>query len=315
MGRASLIRRRSRSRSRTGPRRRVIALAALAVLAAAGLAAYDLRDLPSGEQVAKLKSTPVRETALMRERKAQAVRERRPYAIRQAWVDYARISPAVIAAVVASEDARFFEHEGLDLKEIHNALHDTLAEGRSLRGASTLTQQLAKNLWLSGDRSFLRKLKEAWLARRIEERLSKRRILTLYLNVAEWGEGVFGIQAAAQTWCAKDASQLSLAQAAALAAMLPNPHRFTPSAKAALFRRASHVLDCVADERLATPQDLEAARAELDAWLGQGPRLKPQPEPEPELEESPGEEQPVDSSAPAAAGEAAATPEETGARR
>lgn len=291
MGRASLASRRSRSRSGSAPRafRRMGALAALVALAAAAaFAAHEIRGLPSGEQIAKLKSTPVRETALMRERKAQAAQAHKPFTLRQMWVDYPRISPAVIAAVIASEDARFFEHAGLDLKEIHNALHDTLSEGRSLRGASTLTQQLAKNLWLSGDRSFLRKLKEAWLAKRMEERLSKRRVLTLYLNVAEWGEGVFGIQAAAQAWCAKDAGQLSLAQAAALAAMLPNPHRFTPNAKAVLFKRASHVLDRVAEEKLATPQDLEVARAELDAWLGQGPRGKPQPELE--VEDDPAEE-------------------------
>jgi monofunctional biosynthetic peptidoglycan transglycosylase len=305
MGRASLTRRKRRSRSGSGALRWIGAPAGLIALAsAAAFAAYEVHGLPSGELIAKLKSTPVRETALMRERKTQAARAHRPFALRQVWVDYPRISPAVIAAVVASEDARFFEHAGLDLKEIHNALHDSLSEGRTLRGASTLTQQLAKNLWLSGDRSLLRKLKEAWLARRMEERLSKRRILTLYLNVAEWGEGVFGIEAAARTWCDKDAWQLSLAEAAALASMLPNPHRFTPKAKPVLLKRAAHVLDRVAEERLATPQELEAARVELVAWLGQGAaRTSQEPAPEENFSEKARE-----ASAPSAgAGESASS--------
>jgi monofunctional biosynthetic peptidoglycan transglycosylase len=274
-----------RPRASRGAWRWILGL--LAIVAASAWLSFELHGLPSAAQIAKLKAVPLRESALMRARQEQAALKRQKLVLRQSWVDYPRIAPAVIAAVVASEDARFFEHRGLDLKEIHNALHDSLSGSRSLRGASTLTQQLAKNVWLSGDRSLVRKLKEALLARRLEEQLSKRRILTLYLNLAEWGEGVFGIEAAAQAWCGKDASQLSLAEAAALASMLPNPHRFTPKSKALLFRRASHVLDRVAEEKLAAPQEVDVARTELARWLGQPLPANAEPVPETAEEEEP----------------------------
>ncbi|MGC4114033.1 MAG: biosynthetic peptidoglycan transglycosylase [Myxococcales bacterium] len=171
--------------------------------------------------------------------------------------------------MLTSEDARFFAHGALDLKEMSEAIQDRIEEGRPLRGASTLTQQVAKNLYFGNDRSFLRKAKEAYVAYRMEEALSKRRILRLYLNVAEWGPGgVFGIEAAAQAHLKKHASELTLAEGAALAAMLPNPLRFTPQAPKVLRRRASHVLDRCLEDHVASAEEVASAKAELDRWLG-----------------------------------------------
>jgi monofunctional biosynthetic peptidoglycan transglycosylase len=143
-----------------------------------------------------------------------------------AWVPYARISAQLKRAVVAAEDARFLEHSGLDWDAIERALEKNQRRGRVVAGASTITQQLAKNLFLSGERSWIRKAQEAIIAWMLEATLSKRRILELYLNVAEWGEGVFGAQAAAEYHFATRAAALSARQAAWLAAVLPSPRRY-----------------------------------------------------------------------------------------
>ncbi|KPK09340.1 MAG: monofunctional biosynthetic peptidoglycan transglycosylase [Betaproteobacteria bacterium SG8_39] len=143
-----------------------------------------------------------------------------------AWVPYQRISAQLKRAVVAAEDARFLEHGGLDWDAIERALEKNQRRGRVVAGASTITQQLAKNLFLSGARSWMRKAQEAIIAWMLEATLSKRRILELYLNVAEWGEGVFGAQAAAEYHFATSAAALSAHQAAWLAAILPSPRRY-----------------------------------------------------------------------------------------
>jgi len=142
------------------------------------------------------------------------------------WVPYARISPQLKRAVVAAEDARFLEHAGLDWDAIERAMEKNEKRGRVVAGASTITQQLAKNLFLSGERSWIRKAQEAIIAGMLEATLSKRRILELYLNVAEWGEGVFGAQAAAEHHFGTSAAALSARQAAWLAAVLPSPRRY-----------------------------------------------------------------------------------------
>jgi len=142
------------------------------------------------------------------------------------WVPYARISPQLKRAVVAAEDARFLEHGGLDWDAIERAMEKNQRRGRVVAGASTITQQLAKNLFLSGERSWLRKGQEAAIAWMLEISMSKRRILELYLNVAEWGEAVFGAEAAAQYHFGVPAARLTARQAAWLAAVLPRPRRY-----------------------------------------------------------------------------------------
>ncbi|HUQ26197.1 MAG TPA: monofunctional biosynthetic peptidoglycan transglycosylase [Burkholderiales bacterium] len=143
-----------------------------------------------------------------------------------AWVPYARISIHLKRAVVVAEDAKFLDHEGFDWEAIQEAIAKNQREGRVVAGASTISQQLAKNLFLSGERSWLRKGQEAIITWMLEQTMSKRRILELYLNVAEWGEGVFGAEAAARHHFGVSAGALAPEQAAWLAAILPSPRRY-----------------------------------------------------------------------------------------
>jgi len=144
------------------------------------------------------------------------------------WVPMAQISPYVIKAVIIAEDNKFWTHDGFDFEAMQKALERNIKENKVKVGGSTISQQLAKNLFLSPDKDPIRKIKEAILTWRLEKHLSKRRILELYLNVAEWGDGIFGIEAAARHHFGKSAADLSARQAAALAAILPNPIRYHP---------------------------------------------------------------------------------------
>jgi monofunctional biosynthetic peptidoglycan transglycosylase len=158
------------------------------------------------------------------ERRLDELRAKNPKAaLRHQWVDYERISPNLKRAVVAAEDAKFIDHEGFDWEGIQRAIEKNQKRGRPVSGGSTISQQLAKNLFLSGERSLVRKGQEAVITLMLETVMSKRRILELYLNVAEWGEGVFGAEAAARHHFGVSAANLSAAQSARLAAMLPRP--------------------------------------------------------------------------------------------
>jgi monofunctional biosynthetic peptidoglycan transglycosylase len=143
--------------------------------------------------------------------------------LRHKWVPYDRISIHLKRAVVAAEDARFIEHEGFDVTGIEKAVRKNLKKGRLVAGGSTISQQLAKNLFLSGERSFVRKGQEAVITLMIETTWSKRRILEVYLNVIEWGNGIYGAEAAARRYYKKSAANLTRDQAARMAAMVPNP--------------------------------------------------------------------------------------------
>lgn len=158
------------------------------------------------------------------------------------WVDYDRISVHLKRAVIAAEDAQFAEHDGVDWDAIDRALERNVSRGRIVGGGSTITMQLAKNLFLSPSQNYLRKVQEIVIAFMMERLLSKRRILEIYLNVAEWGVGRFGAEAAARHYFNVTAAQLGPAQAARLAAMLPRPryhdrHRGSP----ALVRRSASI--------------------------------------------------------------------------
>jgi monofunctional biosynthetic peptidoglycan transglycosylase len=146
--------------------------------------------------------------------------------LRYQWVPYSRISEHLKRAVVAAEDAKFLDHEGFDWEAIQKAMQKNEQRGKVVAGASTITQQLSKNLFLSGSRSWLRKGQEAAITWMMERTLSKRRILEIYLNVAEMGEGVFGAEAAARYHFGIPASALSPQQGAYLAAILPSPRRY-----------------------------------------------------------------------------------------
>lgn len=143
--------------------------------------------------------------------------------IKYKWVDYNHISNHLKRAVIASEDAKFSQHEGFDWEGIEKAYEKNLKKGKIKAGGSTISQQLAKNLFLSGTRSYVRKGQEAIITVMLEKMLTKRRILEIYLNVIEWGNGVFGAEAAAKHYFNTSAAGLSKTQAAKLAAMVPNP--------------------------------------------------------------------------------------------
>ncbi|PPD11971.1 monofunctional biosynthetic peptidoglycan transglycosylase [Methylophilus sp.] len=162
-------------------------------------------------------------TAFM-DARLEVIQERRPDAkLQQQWVPYARISNHLKRAVIAAEDSKFVEHEGFDWVGIETAFEKNLKKGKIVAGGSTISQQLAKNLFLSGHRTPWRKAQEAVITFMLEKLMSKRRILEIYLNVIEWGEGVFGAEAAARHYFHGNARALGPAQAARLAAMIPNP--------------------------------------------------------------------------------------------
>jgi monofunctional biosynthetic peptidoglycan transglycosylase len=148
----------------------------------------------------------------------------KPKSVQHRWVDWPQISPYIKVAVIASEDQKFPEHHGFDLDSINDALEDR-ERGRRVRGASTLTQQVAKNLFLWSGQSWIRKGLEAYFTVLIETLWPKQRILEVYVNIAEFGSGVFGVGAAAETFFKKPAARLSAPEAALLAAVLPNPKR------------------------------------------------------------------------------------------
>jgi len=146
--------------------------------------------------------------------------------LRHRWVEYNRISMHLKRAVIAAEDSKFLAHEGFDWEGIEKAVEKNLKKGRIVAGGSTISQQLAKNLFLSSSRNPLRKVQEAIITVMIEQLWSKRRILEVYLNVIEWGNGIYGAEAAARRYFKTSAAALGAAQAAHLAAMIPNPRYY-----------------------------------------------------------------------------------------
>lgn len=166
------------------------------------------------------------------------------------WVPYNRISPSLKRAVIAAEDAKFLQHDGFDWEGMQAAWEKNLKKGKVVAGGSTISQQLAKNLFLSGKRTPWRKLEEAAITLMLEQMMSKHRIFEIYLNVIEWGDGVFGAEAAARHYFRKPASALSAGEAARLAAMIPNPRfydahrstRYLARRTAIIARRMNYVL-------------------------------------------------------------------------
>src|SRR5262245_10533504 len=146
--------------------------------------------------------------------------------LRQQWLPYERISNHLKRAVITAEDARFTEHEGVDWEAVQKAYEENLRRGRLAKGGSTISQQLAKNLFLSSEKSYLRKAQELAITAMLEFAWDKKRILEVYLNVVEWGDGIFGAEAAARHYYGLSAGQIGPEQAARLAAFLPSPKRY-----------------------------------------------------------------------------------------
>lgn len=175
----------------------------------------------------------------------------------QRWVRYDEIAPELKRAVLVAEDDAFWRHEGVDLEQLEESLETDWTRGRWLRGGSTITQQLAKNLYLSPARNPLRKLRELIIARRLEAELSKRRILELYLNVIEWGDGIYGIEAAAEADFHTRASALTGEEAALLAGAIVNPRALNPARPSARLRRRQQLIMKRMGRAIAPPDVVE----------------------------------------------------------
>jgi monofunctional glycosyltransferase len=180
--------------------------------------------------VEELEKTPPKTTAFMDRRRAELRAKGKDDRLEYRWTSYGSISPYLRRAVLVAEDNDFYEHEGVDVKAMREALERDWKRKKITHGGSTITQQLAKNLYLSPSRNPLRKVKEYFIARSLENHLSKKRILELYLNVVEMGERVYGAEAAARYYFKKPASALTPSEAALLAGCLPNPRIMSPGA-------------------------------------------------------------------------------------
>lgn len=192
--------------------------------------------------IGALRKGTVKKTSFMEYREREWQREGKKIKIRQIWTPFSHISPYLVKAVLIGEDDKFWHHEGFDFEAMEKAMEKDLKEKKFKVGGSTISQQLAKNLFLTPSKNPLRKVKEAILTWRMEKKLSKRRILELYLNVAEWGEGIFGIEAASRFYYGKPASDLGPEEAAKLASVLPNPRRFNPLGTARYVANRSRII-------------------------------------------------------------------------
>lgn len=210
------------------------AIVALCGLVAAGSLVHELLSWPD---VAALATANPRTTAFIARYQARERRAGRSGQVAWRWVSYGAISANLKRAVLVGEDIDFFSHSGFATAEIRNALEEAWDDRELPRGASTLSQQVAKNLWLTPSYNPLRKVKEALLTRQLERHLTKRRILELHLNVAEFGPGVYGAEAAARRYFGVAASSLSEEQAAQLAAGLPKPSQWHPGSTSRAYQK------------------------------------------------------------------------------
>jgi len=233
------------SRSQRGRLRKWCLIAFLA-FAAAGITSCVVHP-----DISQLKKETPQTTAFMRYRQAAAEREGRTLAISYRWVPLSSISPHLVQAVVIAEDDKFWVHRGFDFEAMKTAIKKDITQKSYRYGGSTITQQLAKNLFLSPSRDPIRKLREFVLTWRLERALAKKRILELYLNVVEWGDGVFGAEAAARHYYGKPAAGLSPEEAAHLAVVLPSPRKYNPVGGTEFIEeRARQVLEIMAKRGL-----------------------------------------------------------------
>jgi monofunctional biosynthetic peptidoglycan transglycosylase len=203
-------------------------------------------------------------------------------------VPLSAVSRQLIHAVLAAEDQRFFGHAGVDWEAIQSSIQKDVEKGRLARGGSTITQQLAKNLYFGTGKTLTRKLRELVVARWLEADLTKIRILTLYLNVIEWGDGVYGVEAAARDWYGKPAAALSPSEAAGLVAMIPNPRRINPRVAAARHQRATRRVLWLMAQAGYLGRDVAGLGAEPPPEPVDEEEEPPAAEPEPATPEAPG---------------------------
>lgn len=204
-------------------------------------------------------------TAYIELRREQAQVSGKKFRLAWTFTPYDRISQPLKDAVIMSEDGTFWRHKGIDWDSVWEAVRVNLAKGRFAYGGSTITQQLARNLYLSPSKNPLRKVKEALIAWRLEKTLGKRRILELYLNIAEWGPGVFGCESAARRYYGKSAAELSYEEAAALASVLPSPRKWHPLKRSKrVERRVSRLLSRLKAVGKSDPTPLESPEESLE---------------------------------------------------
>ena len=219
--------------------RKAARAATVCAAVAFGYAIYLYLTLPD---VRPLATTNPATTAFM-ELRAREARHRGDEPRRvQRWVSYSRISPYLTKAVLVAEDSKFWQHEGIDFEQLRESMEVNIERMEFARGASTITQQLAKNLYLSPTKNPIRKVRELLIARRLEASLTKQRILELYLNVVEWGDGIYGAEAAARSHFGKSALELGPSEAAFLAGALVNPRLLNPSRPTARLRRRQQMI-------------------------------------------------------------------------
>jgi monofunctional biosynthetic peptidoglycan transglycosylase len=210
-------------------------------------------------------------SAFMELRARDAHAQGKPIQRDQHWVPYSRISANLKKAVIVTEDSAFWQHEGIDYEQLRESMETNWERGEFARGASTITQQLAKNLYLSPSKNPIRKVKELLITRRLEVELSKQRILEIYLNVIEWGDGVWGADAAARRYFHKPAAELGPTEAALLAAAIANPHIMDPGHPSARLRRRQQMI--MRRMGAVTPPPVVAEPAVIDT-----PALAPVPD-------------------------------------
>jgi monofunctional biosynthetic peptidoglycan transglycosylase len=271
-------------------RRFVRALAAIAAFGF-GYIAFLYLTLPD---VRELRTKNIESTAFMDLRAREARADGREPRRVQEWVPYGRISPHLKRAVLVAEDAGFWGHEGIDLVEIKKALETDWERGSLMRGASTITQQLAKNLYLSPSRNPFRKLTELLITRRLEHELSKTRIFELYLNNIEWGDGIWGAEAAARTYFGIPASAVGPDQAALMAAAIVNPRVLNIAKPNARLRNRQRIIRARMGKITPPPIIARPAPAEMPALTEPEfePEEAPTPEPAPEIDAAPVDPEP-----------------------
>jgi monofunctional biosynthetic peptidoglycan transglycosylase len=229
--------------------------------------------------VSRLKKENPKKTSFMEYREKEWKQKGKKYRIIQRWVPLSRISPYLIKAVLIAEDDKFWSHEGFDYEAMQKAIEKDIKAKKFKLGGSTVSQQLAKNLYLSPSKNPIRKIREAIITWRMERTISKRRILEIYLNVVEWGEGIFGIEAASQHYFGKSASSLSPEEASRLASVLPNPRKYNPVGTGKYVTHRSNLIYNIMVRRGIVVPEYEEVIEERPEGLQEN-ELKEAPEPE-----------------------------------
>lgn len=211
--------------------------------------------LLSSPNISRLNKENPKKTSFMEYREGESKKKGKSYKITQIWVPLNIVPSHLIKAVLIAEDDKFWSHEGFDFEAIKKAIEKDIKKGKFAFGGSTITQQLARNLYLTPEKALLRKIKEAIITWRIERVITKKRILELYLNVVEWGDGIFGIEAASRYYYNKPSSELNPEESARLVAVLPNPKRYSPTGESKYIEmRARLILDIMKMRGIIPPE-------------------------------------------------------------